>query len=360
MAVALLILLTPFFTFFHLLADYDSNIFTFFDLSIDHGFPNNQVFVWVIISHIIYYLYFLMLFLFATGFWRTFLLPILFHWIAYPFWLFNSSLKNYFEYLIGDDSIIILILVILTTLLLEIYIALHYHQNQIKLTSGYYWREIFTSRNSRFNREIGKTINNRSKFTLKEYVCRIYHYRLLFYKDSSMLVKAEEVPDGKFRLNENLFLSLFICVLALLLIIHHIIPSGLEKVTFLGIQISSFGFLDISTFVFYVSQKFVLLCVVIIWFITSNNWWRWAILSPIFFFSYQFWESFQDTLFLESYGNLRVLPLVLLTMLGVFLLSKVIRRVSINLDYQAYLEEELDKSLGELSRERSESRSVAS
>ncbi|MEJ2585244.1 MAG: hypothetical protein P8Z38_09440, partial [Robiginitalea sp.] len=79
-------------------------------------------------------------------------------------------------------------------------------------------------------------------------------------------------------------------------------------------------------------------------------WWRWAILSPIIFYSYQFWESFQPVETVDGSGNLNVFPLVFLTILGVFLLSKVIRRIFINLDYQAFLEEELERSIGELSK----------
>jgi hypothetical protein len=45
-----------------------------------------------------------------------------------------------------------------------------------------------------------------------------------------------------------------------------------------------------------------------------------------------------------------VFPLVFLTILGVLLLSRIIRRISINLDYKTILEEELDKSIGELSK----------
>jgi hypothetical protein len=194
-----------------------------------------------------------------------------------------------------------------------------------------------------------------------EYAKRLYYYKYIV-KRSIRESKFVDPNGFKSLRNKGLdkYYGLVILALTLLLFVEYFIPPGKNTVIVLGFEIQSFGFRDVNTFMWYISQKIFLSVSVIIWFINSNNWWRWAILSPIFFFSYQFWESFQNTLFLESYGNLRVLPLVLLTMLGVFLLSKVIRRVSINLDYQAYLEEELDKSLGELSRERSESRSAAS
>ena len=137
---------------------------------------------------------------------------------------------------------------------------------------------------------------------------------------------------------------------SLLLFIDNFIPPGDQSVNLGGIIIGSFGFQDVKTFSWYISQKFALCIITIIWLFSCVSWWRWAILSPIIFYSYQFWESFQPVYAVDGQGNLNILPYVFLTILGVLLLSKVIRRFSINLDYQALLEEELDKSIGELSR----------
>ena len=142
-------------------------------------------------------------------------------------------------------------------------------------------------------------------------------------------------------------------LLLALLVIHNAIPRNISVINLGNFEIGSFGFIDIGTLVFYSSQKLVLGILSIIWLIFNPYWWRWAILSPIIFYSYQFWESFQSTYEIESAGNLSVFPLVFLKIGGVFLLSRVIRRISINLDYKAFLEAELDKSLGELSREAS-------
>jgi hypothetical protein len=62
-----------------------------------------------------------------------------------------------------------------------------------------------------------------------------------------------------------------------------------------------------------------------VWFITSLNWWRYSILSPLIIYSYQFWEAFQDVQIIEAYGNLRIMPLVILNVAIVLLISKLVK-----------------------------------
>ncbi len=96
----------------------------------------------------------------------------------------------------------------------------------------------------------------------------------------------------------------------------------------------------------------MVLCVLgLIWFATCRYWWRWAILSPVLFYLYQFWELFQSINDIDSTGNLKVLPLALLAAIVVAILWKLIRSISITRDYRQLLKLELDKNLEQFSRE---------
>ncbi len=79
-----------------------------------------------------------------------------------------------------------------------------------------------------------------------------------------------------------------------------------------GFTIEKNGFIDLRAFTWFILHKFIVILFSPIWFITSEHWWKYAILSPLIFFSYQFWEAFQDVSQLDAIGNIKVFPLVLL------------------------------------------------
>jgi hypothetical protein len=142
-------------------------------------------------------------------------------------------------------------------------------------------------------------------------------------------------------------------LLALLIVLfaHHWVPPNETSSTILGLQIGSFGFRDSSTFFFYASNKMVLCALGLIWFATCRYWWRWAILSPVLFYLYQFWELFQSINDIDSTGNLKVLPLALFMAIVVAVLWKLIRSISITRDYRQLLKLELDRNLEQYSRQ---------
>lgn len=212
------------------------------------------------------------------------------------------------------------------------------------------WDEFFYSYNGKYKSRLNILLRDKSKFSLKEYVFRIYYLSQLIKRKYNYSQLYEKPEYSESKNNIDVVFAILTLATALLLFVDNLIPSGEQSINLGGTVIGSFGFQDVKTFTWYVSQKFALCILTFIWLITCISWWRWAILSPIIFYTYQFWESFQPVYAVDGLGNLNVFPLVFLTILGVLLLSKVIRRVSINLDYQAFLEEELERSIGELSR----------
>jgi hypothetical protein len=149
----------------------------------------------------------------------------------------------------------------------------------------------------------------------------------------------------------NLAMSGLLLVLLALLFVFHWIPENEASSVVFGLRVGSFGFKDSSTFVFYASNKMVLCVLGLAWFATCPYWWRWAILSPVLFYLYQFWELFQSVNEIDSSGNLKVLPLALLSVFVVAVLWKLIRSISITRDYRQLLKLELDKNLEQFSRE---------
>jgi len=263
--------------------------------------------------------------------------------------MFANNDDTYFSFVGSFYGVVIIVIAITGVKSLDHYFKEKLYSQHLSLSINQIWKEILFAKNSKFNRQILNTFKNRADFSLKEYSCRLYYYAKIAASDNKRTPYSCSQKDLK---NDGLdySLGLFLILVTSLLFVHDTISNNVQEISFMGIEMGSFGFKDVGTLIYHISQKFVVCIFMVVWFITSDFWWRWAILSPIIFYSYQFWESFQPVYEIDGAGNMSVFPLVFLTILGVLLLSRIIRRISINLDYKTILEEELDKSIGELSK----------
>ena len=77
-----------------------------------------------------------------------------------------------------------------------------------------------------------------------------------------------------------------------------------------------------------------------LWFLTCQQWWKYAILSPIILYTYQFWEATQDINALDAAGNIKAFPAIFCVVLFLFVISKAIKyRVQILTMYEQLTEE---------------------
>ena len=92
----------------------------------------------------------------------------------------------------------------------------------------------------------------------------------------------------------------------------------------------------------------------ILWFITYHSWWRYAILSPLILYLFQFWEAIQDGYSnVDAFGNYKVFPLVLLSIILLLALSRIVRRHSRSLDIYEQITHEINSLINKLGVERS-------
>ncbi len=85
-------------------------------------------------------------------------------------------------------------------------------------------------------------------------------------------------------------------------------------------------FPDLPTFVWYITTKLCVIITLSLWIITSKNWWRYAILSPIIFYIYQFWEAFQTgSTALNENEYIKGLPIITILVGILFYLSETIK-----------------------------------
>ncbi|MGB5821343.1 MAG: hypothetical protein WBG90_17795 [Saonia sp.] len=133
--------------------------------------------------------------------------------------------------------------------------------------------------------------------------------------------------------------------------LHYLIPDGVEQVDLGFMVLGSHGFRDIDLFIGFLSYKLTVLIPMIIWYVTCQHWWKYAILSPLILYSYQFWEVFQDTNTLEAFGNLRAFPAIFCVIVLLLLLSRVIKYKTRMQDIYEYVLQEIEEVLYEMNNE---------
>ncbi len=98
------------------------------------------------------------------------------------------------------------------------------------------------------------------------------------------LMKDKIVARKKFIIEG--ILSLLIAITPIMFYFYKYLPLE-ESWSFLGIEFTANGFNDVSEVFYYYGSKVVPLMLLVIWFITSKNWWYHAILIPIAMYSFQ-------------------------------------------------------------------------
>lgn len=85
--------------------------------------------------------------------------------------------------------------------------------------------------------------------------------------------------------------ALIIAVTPIIFYSHKYFPDGVQEIDFLLFTVTANDFADASTAYWYYLIKIVPLTLLVIWFITSKNWWYHAILIPISMYSFQLYTA---------------------------------------------------------------------
>jgi hypothetical protein len=136
-----------------------------------------------------------------------------------------------------------------------------------------------------------------------------------------------------------LLVIVLLVITTLLWFIHYLIPS--KEIWDLGaMQVHSNGFTNVQIFLWFLIRKLIAIIPLTLWFLTCHQWWKYAILSPIILYSYQFWEATQDVSFLDEAGNISAFPAIFCVVLLLLVISKAIKyRVQILIMYEQLTDE---------------------
>ncbi|NNL01838.1 MAG: hypothetical protein HKP39_06145, partial [Eudoraea sp.] len=349
--LAILIVVLPFLAYSHLLFSNDNNVLTLFDNHFEHWFQSNEVFVWVILSDLLPLLLLLIMFFTTKSTWKYFLMPLIalyltgiLHTIDY--------FKISYKYLLSIEGVSVMILFSIVILSLDHLIFRTYRSKIIKTRLRYLLLNKLYLDQKNVNNKIIAIRKDKTKLSLMHYLNKIYYIKTILKNKlrNNSYSKIDNNKHGR-RRNEAIIIITLIMI-TVLWFVDSQIPRGIIEVDFFGFKISSNGFNDVQTFIWIVSRKFIVMVFLSLWFITCKYWWKYAILSPLLLFTYQFWEAFQNVESIDAIGNAKVFPLVLLSVLLVIITSRLVKYQTSLLEFYESINTEVDQIIEELKHEK--------
>jgi hypothetical protein len=154
--------------------------------------------------------------------------------------------------------------------------------------------------------------------------------------------------DRKKSLLTGVFLSLLIIATPFLFYIYKYAPDATEWDTIFG-TIRASGFSNVQTYMHAVFTKFTFILLTTIWFLTSKNWWKYAILVPLVMFLFQFIGVLNYELqYIDEVDFWYSLPIILPILIFLIYISY---RISKNESYSSDLMTEVDDEIKKLKGE---------
>ncbi len=337
--LAFIVLILPFMGYIHLIFTGNETSIWIFGFQLQSEFPNISIHVWYFLSKIIPILLLSIWFFNCNIWWRYFIFsPILLNSFTLSSNGFNfqnlDSEWHWFYAALFSVAILISIVVI----------DLIYYGNshQKRINRSFYG--IFEERE--FYKEICKRYeeirSRKLEFDENNYSYKLYYIRTVLKKKISKFESiSSRIINERYSKTCN-FLGVIVLLIPLLFYSNNLVPVGLKKVTFLGISSGANGFHDINTFYWFLLLKICIIIPLIIWFVTTSYWWKYAILSPIILFTYQLWEATLDITDLDSYSNIKILPLIIFVLVLVLMLAKLTRYIARIMELYSEINEELD------------------
>ncbi len=154
--------------------------------------------------------------------------------------------------------------------------------------------------------------------------------------------------DRKKNLLTGVFLSLLLIATPFLFYIYKYAPDSKEWDTVFG-TIRASGFSNVNSYMHAVFTKFTFIMLTTIWFLTSNNWWKYAILVPLVMFLFQFIGVLNYELqYIDEFDFWYSLPIIVPILLFLIYISYIIsKNESDSSDLMTEVDDEIKKLKGE-------------
>lgn len=341
--VILVLLVLPFVLYLHTFFSDGAKSVTVYGIPYEHGYENNSVFVWVVLMHIMPMLL-LVIWYFNTRYWWR-------HFILFPLFVVTYSLvKDVFKYPDFIQEHIIVFAVLATTVfLLGIRLLNAYSFKKIKVTpiklnigSKEFYYTIMDRMRTQF---VGHTKEDDT------YLKNLMYTQSLLESEINDTIMGDGLQFKKRRRMDFVIIAFMVAIIPLLFLFYKTVPDGALGYDLYVFCIESYGFPHVSIFIWYLGIKLSSLIILFIWFSTSKDWWRYALLSPLIIFTYQLWESTLNNdpnSTLDELVYIKALPTILLVVLALFIISRAVKYQSKILDVYENVTNEIETLLREL------------
>ena len=154
--------------------------------------------------------------------------------------------------------------------------------------------------------------------------------------------------DRKKNLLTGVLLSLLLIATPFLFYIYKYAPDSKEWDTIFG-TIRASGFSNMQAFMHAVFTKLTFIMLTTIWFLTSKNWWKYAILVPLVMFLFQFIGVLNYELkYIDEFDFWYSLPIILPILIFLIYISyRISKNESDSADLMSEVDEEIKKLKGE-------------
>ncbi|WP_019669621.1 hypothetical protein [Eudoraea adriatica] len=344
--IAIVIAVLPFLGYFHLLFSDELNTISLFGWEYTHVLPSNTLFVWYLLKNVISFALLLIWFVTLSMRWKYFLVPLFILYIndimeilfepygKYYFYPF------YFEHNPITIKILIMSFIIGSIYLFDFYYFKHYRRRLLEISIKSLLNASVRDSYNIYSQKLQSLIEKKDGISRTNYLKKIYNAKLILEDRLQLQNKTSGVELNSNKGKLNLLVIVLLVFTTLLWFSHYLIPEY-EQVLDLGIvQVNNNGFDSVRIYLWFLLQKLIILIPMTLWFLTCHQWWKYAILSPIILYSYQFWEATQDVSFLDEAGNISAFPAIFCVVLLLLVISKAIKyRVQILIMYEQLTDE---------------------
>jgi hypothetical protein len=345
-SMALFIIGLPFMIYLHLLFSDNTKEFIIFGLDHVHGFENNQTFAWYVLGSLIPLMGLLLIFFTTFEKWKYSLIPLMI--LFFNALMYNLNVfEDYNDVYSSVRGLIILLLFIDWIFLIDFYLFRSYRNNILKQDLREFLSNQFRSEFVELEEKFKSIINEKKIITPKKYLHKLLNAKLFLSKRiEEFIIKNYEKSNSTLKRSDWIII-IIICLNTSLWFTNKLVPIGTERIDLGWFHIDSNGFLDVNIYIWYLSNKFIMITPLLLWFFTCKHWWRYAILCPLTLYAFQFWEAYQNVNDLDSVGNSKVFPIILIMLFILYAISRLLKyviRLMYYVDYIAMESEDILRS----------------
>lgn len=321
--LAILIVLLPISIYIHLYFDGNAQSIHFFGFEYRHDLANNGVFLWSLLTRLIPFLLCIVWFLTNPYWWRYFIFAPLIYWtdsLVTEIFVFNEAI---------EDNLVVFSLFINTAIIgLLVMFRQRLNEKSEALTIFVSKQNELTQKYQRLHKAMEKEAQSLTEakqvLPKNEYLRKLIIIKT-FIKNSLDQPTSQSIGNRPKRKWDLLVVALLVFT-PFLLNSYKFIPENVMEYEVLWLTLHNHGFVDVHTFYWYVCIKLGVFLPMVIWFLTSRDWWRYAILSPIVLIFYQLLEGIAPQEITDEISFFKALPLIIAVVCFLTWMAHMVRR----------------------------------